>query len=105
MLAAVESVLPPVSLLVIHNVRHVLPAYGALSPKEASGIRGRQNICSFTLQFIVVTYDLSFIALSNFRIYTSGVRDFLVSFLISHFRLILNAISFFTSGLWPRPCT
>ena len=75
-----ESVLLPVSLLVIHNERHVLPAYGALSPKEASGIRGRQNISSFTLQFIVATYDLLFIVLSNFRIYTSGVRDFLVSF-------------------------
>ena len=57
-LAAVESVLPPVSLLVLHNERQVFSAHGALSPKQASDVRGRQNNCSFTLQLMIATYKL-----------------------------------------------
>lgn len=102
-LAAVESVLPPVSLLVLPNERHVFSAHGALSPKQASDVRGRQNNCSFILQLMIATYKWLFYS-RKLCIYTN--RVYVISWL--HFTLPVQCYYshlFFTSGSWPTRCT
>ena len=103
-LAAVESVLPPVSLLVLHNERHVFSAHGALSPKQASNVRGRQNNCSFTLQLMIATYKLLFysrkLCIYTNRVYVISWLHFTLpvqcyyacSHLFYYFRFVANAL-------------